>query len=403
MTFSRPLVASLVLWLLFSSCGDENVDLITDNRDFISPNEIQTDTLFLEVGENFRYDFVNTRGALLGRATLADGREFRATPVLRFVPVSDTGLIRALSARLRLRFFVDERAKFSTKTVSFQLRRVENPPRWDSTQWRADSVFSRTSFHFAEALSPVITMRVSDTSERVVDLPFAYAQRVIESAKRGSAFLRDTAATTIALVLTAGDSIANVSLTRTQLELAYDKRTPTTIERVSRFFDVLESVYAVQTTPDALPNDALYLASSTGDWARLKFPRLSLSPRTQLVSAQLLLVRDTLFSFAPDTTRATIDQENQLVVAVDTLQTSVGGAYRPVSFGYVNEREIHRYRANLTETYQRAISRGDDIALLLRPLLLQGSTVSFRVFGKNDPNPARRPRLIVSYFKPRAR
>lgn len=403
MTVSRLFVATLTVGLLMASCGDENVDLITDNRDFISPNEIQTDTLFLEVGENFRNDFVNTRGALLGRTTLADGREFRATPALRFVPVDDTGLTRAISARLRLRFFVDERAKSSTKTVSFQVRRVQNPPRWDSTQWRADSVFSRTPFVYAEALSPVITMRVSDTSERVIDLPVAYAERVIESAKRGSLFLRDTAATTLALVLTNGDSIANVSLTRTQLELAYDKRTATTIERVNRFFNVLESVYSVQTTPDALPSDALYLASSTGDWARLKFPRLRLSPRAQLVSAQLLLVRDTLFSFSPDTLRAGILQENQLAIAVDTLQPGVSGGYRPIPFGYVSAREIHRYRANLTDLYQRAVSRGEDISLLLRPLLLQGSTVSVRIFGKDDPNPARRPRLILSYFKPSAR
>ncbi len=399
MNLTRFLFSLLALCLLFSACGDENVDLITNNRDFISPNEIQTDTLFLDEGTNFRNDFVNTRGALLGRTTLADGREFRATPVLRFVPVSDTGLVRAISARLRFKFFVDTRAKSSTKTVTFDIRRVENPPRWDSTQWRADSVFSRTPFTFAESLSPSFTMLVSDTAERVIDLPFAFAERIIESAKRGSAFLRDTAATTIAFVLSTGDSIANISLTRTQLELTYDKRTPTTVERVNQFFDVLESVYTVQTSPDALPNDALYFASSTGDWARLKFPRLQLSTRTQLVSAKLILVRDTLFSFTPDTARATIDQENQLVVIADTLQAGIGSGYRSIPFGYVNEREVHRYRANLTETYQRAISRGEDISLLLRPLLLQGSTVSFRIYGKDDPLPERRPRLILSYFR----
>ncbi len=401
MPFTRFFIACLATGFLLSACGDEDVELISSNRDFISPNEIQTDTLFLDEGTNFRTEFVNTRGALLGRTTLADGREFRATPVLRFVPVSDTGLVRALSARLRFRFFVDARAKSSTKTVTFDIRRVENAPRWDSTQWRADSVFSRTPFTFAESLSPSFTMQVSDTTERVIDLPFAYAERIIESAKRGSTFLRDTAATTIAFVLSAGDSIASISLTRTQLELTYDKRTATTIERVNQFFDVLESVYTVQTTPDALPNDALYLASSTGDWARLKFPRLQLSTRTQLISAKLILVRDTLFSFSPDTVRATIDQENQLVVIADTLQPGLSQGYRPVPFGYVNEREIHRYRANLTDTYQRAISRGESIDLLLRPLLLQGSTVSFRIYGKSDPVPERRPLLILSYFKTR--
>ncbi len=389
----------LTLGGLFSACGDEDVDLITSNHDFISPNEIQTDTLFLVESINFRSDFVNTRGALLGRTMLADGREFRANTILRFVPVNDTGLVRAISARLRFHFFVSERAKFSTKTVTFDIRRVHNPPRWDSTQWRADSVFSRTPFTFAESLSPMFTLAVSDTNEHVVDLPFAYAERIIESAKRGSTFLRDTAATTIAFVLSTGDSIANVSLTRTRLELTYDKRTATTIERVTQFFDVLESVYTVQTTPDALPNDALYLTSSTGDWARLKFPRPALSKRTQLLSAKLMLVRDTLFSFTPDTTRTIIDQENQLLVVVDTLQPGIGSGYRPVSFGYVGEREIHRYRATLTETYQRAISRGEDIELLLRPLLLQGSTVSFRLYGKDDPVPERRPYLILSYFK----
>jgi hypothetical protein len=399
MNLTRFLFSLLTLGVLVAACGDENVDLITSNRDFISPNEIQTDTLFLEEGTNVRTDFVNTRGALLGRTTLADGREFRANTIMRFVPVSDTGLVRAIAARLRFRFFVSDRAKSSTKTVTFDIRRVNNPPRWDSTQWRADSVFSRTPFTFAESLSPNFTIAVSDTTERVLDLPFAYAERIIESAKRGSTFLRDTAATTIAFVLSTGDSIANISLTRTHLELTYDKRTATTIERVTKFFDVLESVYTVQTTPDALPNDALYLASSTGDWVRLKFPRLSLSPRTQLVSAQLVLVRDTVFSFSPDTTRATVDQENQLVVIADTLQPGISSGYRPISFGYVGEREIHRYRATLTDTYQRAISRGENIQLLLRPLLLQGSTVSLRIYGKDDPVPERRPRLILSYFK----
>ncbi len=399
MNLTRFFASWLSLCLLLSACGDENVDLITNNRDFISPNEIQTDTLFLDEGTNFRSDFVNTRGALLGRTTLADGREFRATTMVRFVPVSDTGLVRAISARLRFRFFVSDRAKSSTKTVTFDIRRVNNPPRWDSTQWRADSVFSRTPFTFAESLSPTFTMTVSDTSERVVDLPFAYAERIVESAKRGSTFLRDTAATTIAFALSTGDSIATISLTRTQLELTYDKRTATTIERVTQFFDVLESVYTAQTTPDALPNDALYLASSTGDWARLKFPRLQLSTRTQLVSAKLILVRDTLFSFTPDTALATVDQENQLVVIADTLQPGISSGYRPIAFGYVGEREIHRYRATLTETYQRAISRGENIELLLRPLLLQGSTVSLRIYGKDDPVPERRPRLILSYFK----
>ncbi len=399
MKLTRFLFSWLSLCIFLSACGDENVDLITNNRDFISPNEIQTDTLFLDEGTNFRSDFVNTRGALLGRTTLADGREFRANTMVRFVPISDTGLVRAISARLRFRFFVSDRAKSSTKTVMFDIRRVENAPRWDSTQWRADSVFSRTPFTFAESLSPTFTMAVSDTTERVFDLPFAYAERIIESAKRGSTFLRDTAATTIAFVLSTGDSIANISLTRTQLELTYDKRTATTIERVTQFFDVLESVYTVQTTPDALPSDALYLASSTGDWARLKFPRLQLSTRTQLVSANLILVRDTLFSFTPDTARATVDQENQLVVIADTLQPGISSGYRPIPFGYVNEREIHRYRATLTETYQRAISRGENIELLLRPLLLQGSTVSLRIYGKDDPVPERRPRLILSYFK----
>ncbi len=399
MNLTRFLFSLLALCLFLSACGDENVDLITDNRDFISPNEIQIDTLFLDEGTNFRNDFVNTRGALLGRTTLADGREFRATTILRFVPVTDTGLVRALSARLRFRFFVDARAKSSTKSITFDIRRVENPPRWDSTQWRADSVFSRTPFTFAESLSPSFTMLVSDTTERVIDLPFAFAERIIESAKRGSSFLRDTAATTIAFVLSTGDSIANISLTRTQLELTYDKRTPTTVERVNQFFDVLESVYTVQTTPDALPNDALYLASSTGDWARLKFPRLQLSTRTQLISANLILVRDTLFSFSPDTARTTIDQENQLVIIVDTLQPGISSGYRPIPFGYVGERDIHRYRANLTETYQRAIARGEPIEFLLRPLLLQGSTVAFRIYGKDDPVPERRPRLILSYFR----
>jgi hypothetical protein len=399
MNLTRFLFSLLTLGVLVAACGDENVDLITSNRDFISPNEIQTDTLFLEDGTNVRTDFVNTRGALLGRTTLADGREFRANTIMRFVPVSDTGLVRAIAARLRFRFFVSDRAKSSTKTVTFDIRRVNNPPRWDSTQWRADSVFSRTPFTFAESLSPNFTIAVSDTTERVLDLPFAYAERIIESAKRGSTFLRDTAATTIAFVLSTGDSIANISLTRTQLELTYDKRTATTIERVTKFFDVLESVYAVQTTPDALPGDALYLTSSTGDWARLKFPRLQLSTRTQLVSAKLILVRDTLFSFTSDTARATVDQENQLVVIADTLQPSISSGYRPISFGYVNEREIHRYRATLTETYQRALSRGENIQLLLRPLLLQGSTVSLRIYGKDDPVPERRPRLILSYFK----
>jgi hypothetical protein len=399
MNLTRFFFSWLLLCLFLSACGDENVDLITSNSDFISPNEIQTDTLFLDEGTNFRSDFVNTRGALVGRTTLADGREFRANTILRFVPISDTGLVRAISARLRFRFFVSDRAKSSTKTVTFDIRRVENAPRWDSTQWRADSVFSRTPFTFAENLSPTFTMAVSDTAERIIDLPFAYAERIIESAKRGSTFLRDTAATTIAFVLSTGDSIANVSLTRTQLELTYDKRTATTIERVTQFFDVLESVYTVQTTPDALPSDAIYLASSTGDWARLKFPRLQLSTRTQLVSAKLILVRDTLFSFTPDTARATVDQENQLVVIADTLQPGIGSGYRPISFGYVGEREIHRYRATLTETYQRAISRGENIQLLLRPLLLQGSTVSLRIYGKDDPVPERRPRLILSYFK----
>ncbi|MFN3345198.1 MAG: hypothetical protein ACK4XY_00725 [Chloroherpetonaceae bacterium] len=399
MNLTRFLFSLLALCLLFSACGDENVDLITNNRDFISPNEIQTDTLFLDEGTNFRNDFVNTRGALLGRTTLADGREFRANTILRFVPVTDTGLVRAVSARLRFRFFVDARAKSSTKSITFDIRRVENPPRWDSTQWRADSVFSRTPFTFAESLSPSFTMLVSDTAERVVDLPFAFAERIIESAKRGSSFLRDTAATTIAFVLSTGDSIANISLTRTQLELTYDKRTPTTVERVNQFFDVLESVYTVQTTPDALPNDALYLASSTGDWARLKFPRLQLSTRTQIISAKLILVRDTLFSFSPDTARASIDQENQLAIIADTLQPGIGSGYRPIPFGYVGEREIHRYRATLTDTYQRAIARGEPIEFLLRPLLLQGSTVAFRIYGKDDPVPERRPRLILSYFR----
>jgi hypothetical protein len=399
MNLTRFLFSLLALCLFLSACGDENVDLITDSRDFISPNEIQTDTLFLDEGTNFRNDFVNTRGALLGRTTLADGREFRTNAILRFVPVSDTGLVRALSARLRFRFFVDSRAKSSTKTITFDIRRVDNPPRWDSTQWRADSVFSRTPFTFAESLSPSFTMLVSDTAERIVDLPLAFAERIIESAKRGSTFLRDTAAVTIAFVLSTGDSIANISLTRTQLELTYDKRTPTTVERVNQFFDVLESVYTVQTTPDALSNDALYLTSSTGDWARLKFPRLQLSTRTQLISAKLILVRDTLFSFSPDTARATIDQENQLVVIVDTLQSGIGSGYRPIPFGYVGEREIHRYRATLTDTYQRAIARGEPIEFLLRPLLLQGSTVAFRIYGKDDPVPERRPRLILSYFK----
>lgn len=399
MNLTRFFFAWLSLCLFLLGCGDEDVDLITNNRDFISPNEIQTDTLFLDEGTNFRNEFVNTRGALFGRTTLADGREFRTNAMLRFVPVSDTGLVRALSARLRFRLFVDARTKSSTKTVTFDIRRVENPPRWDSTQWRADSVFSRTPFTFAESLSPTITMQVSDTTERIIDLPFSYAERIIESAKRGSSFLRDTAATTLAFVISSGDSIANVSLTRTQLELTYDKRTATTIERVNQFFDVLESVYTVQTTPDALPNDALYLASSTGDWARLKFPRLQLSTRTQLISAKLILVRDTLFSFTPDTARATIDQENQLVVIADTLQSGLSSGYRPIPFGYVNERETHRYRATLTDTYQRAISRGESIELLLRPLLLQGSTVSFRIYGKSDSVPERRPRLILSYFK----
>lgn len=400
MNFTRLVFSFLSLCLFFLGCGDENIELITNNRDFISPNEIQTDTLFLDEGTNFRNEFVNTRGALFGRTTLADGREFRANTIVRFVPVSDTGLVRALSARLRFQLFVDSRAKSSTKTVTFDIRRVENVPRWDSTQWRADSVFSRTPFTFAEPLSPTFTLTVSDTTERVIDLPFAYAERVIESAKRGSTFLRDTAATTIAFVISTGDSIANVSLTRTQLELTYDKRTATTIERVTQFFDILESVYTVQTTPDALPNDALYLASSTGDWARLKFPRLQLPTRTQLVSAKLILMRDTLFSFTPDTARATIDQENQLVVVADTLQSGLSSGYRPIPFGYVNERDIHRYRADLTETYQRAISRGESFDLLLRPLLLQGSTVAFRIYGKNDPVPERRPFLILSYFKP---
>lgn len=399
MNLTRFLFSWLSLCMFVSACGDENVELITSNRDFISPNEIQTDTLFLDEATNVRNEFVNTRGALFGRTTLADGREFRANTILRFVPVSDTGLVRALSARLRFRLFVDSRAVSSTKTVTFDIRRVENAPRWDSTQWRADSVFSRTPFTFAESLSPTFTMRVGDTTERIVELPFAYAERIIESAKRGSTFLSDTAATTIAFVHSNGDSIANVSLTRTQLELTYDKRTATTTERVTQLFDIFESVYTVQTTPDALPNDALYLASSTGDWARLKFPRLQLSTRTQLVSAKLILVRDTLFSFTPDTARASVDQENQLVVVVDTLQAGVSGGYRPIPFGYVNERETHRYRATLTETYQRAVSRGESIEILLRPLLLQGTTVSLRIYGKDDPATERRPRLILSYFR----
>lgn len=396
----RTSVSLLAVCFFLFACGDTEVELITNNRDFISLNEIQTDTLFLDESTNFRNEFINTRGALLGRTTLADGREFRATTVLRFVPVSDTGLVRALSARLRFRLFVDPRAKSSTKTITFDIRRVENPPRWDSTQWRADSVFSRTPFTFAESLSPTITMRVSDTTERIIDLPLTYAERIIESAKRGSTFLRDTAATTLAFVLSNGDSIATVSLTHTRLELTYDKRTATTIERVNQFFDVLESVYTVQTTPDRPPNDALYLTSSTGDWARLKFPRMPLSANTQLVSVKLIVVRDTLFSFTPDTTRATIDQENQLVVIVDTMQSGVSNAYSPIPFGYVNPRDIHRYRADLTDTYQRALSRGESIDLLLRPLLLQGSTVSFRIYGKDDPLPERRPCLIVSYLKP---
>jgi hypothetical protein len=74
----------------------------------------------------FVTDFVNTRGALLGRTVLADGREFRANTIMRFVPVSDTGLVRAICCTIAISSLSSiRRAKSSTKTVTFDIRRVE--------------------------------------------------------------------------------------------------------------------------------------------------------------------------------------------------------------------------------------------------------------------------------------
>lgn len=412
MTVSRAFIFFLPFLFFAASCGEENVNLISDG--FITPDQDTTLTLTsVVIAENFRNDSVLTFTSLLGRQPLPDGRLFQATTYLKFSSRFDEnndGEIDSLGDAVSVSLLLERTSTDSTfstsKSVAFDIRRA-------STQWRSGDVYSRTTFVLNEVLATNIALPIGVATSQRIALPKFYADSIIAEVKRYrsietldspiDSLIRYTAQSLAFTPTNSADTLASLLPFNPKLEITYNAVFDNgLIERRIVQMNLQDQSYTVQTSPDAVSNDALYFTSSTGDWTKLEFSSFSFPRNARLISAQLLLVRDTLFvprSSADIFTQ--VQSRFQFSISVLNAVGNKNSDYGSATAILSDSTAIEIHRANVTAILQRAISLGEKVTFVLSPSPNRdvGFAQSWRVFGSNESDVSRRPRLVITYFK----
>jgi hypothetical protein len=388
--------AVLLLGIGISSCGQEDPALVS--TDFFPPTSLVSISDSLPNLRSVRNDSLRTNFTALFGIDTVGGRRIQATSYLKFslITAPSDSLLRGISATL---VCVQTALDTSRQSIGLNVFRVD-------TAWQSADITPRRVLPLAEQLGSG-TVRSGTTDTLRVSLPAALADSMVAVLKRGgSDSLLASRFSSVALVPTSGSVISQFNLSASYIDLTYTQNTGTTVELRTRPMRVFNAGYAVQTSYSRFADDAIYLASSTGDYSVVNFrldplfAAASSSTPLQVTNATIVLTRDTTdFKISRDGDRVLL---NVNVSTDSTLLTNPG------KYGIstaLSDTITGICRLDVTSIIQRILSpanRSEYRGFLLSPVDNVGF-IKFWKFHGSQAAPAVRPRLVITYSLSRPR
>ncbi|MDW8020590.1 MAG: hypothetical protein RMI34_11010 [Chloroherpetonaceae bacterium] len=386
-----------------AACGNEDLDIVGTDARFLRPNQfltLNTDTLTLL---NFQADSVSTGSllgspsAILGIQRLPDGKELRATAHLKFsypLAALDSSFNNRPGAIVRITdvSLILQQVRAQADSVP-SLAPLDVEIFRSPTLWSSSTLQSNTPFMERERLASVRLLK-GDSLSVEVPLPRWYGDSLLAAARRGQQFLQDSTTLTLSLVPRQGEAVITINGLLSFLRLSFDLRTQTSIERRSVLMPVFDAGYTGSKNFEVFDSDAIFLAPTIGARSILKFQLPMLRPGVLVSRAELLLVRDTLYTpiqigdYQVGVSKATANRQSSSEAPEQRMVILQRNQYRLLVTGIVQQW------ANQPSTNYGFLLRSISQSL---PPSEAGSLSPLRFFGPAAPD-SLRPRLVVSYI-----
>ena len=377
----------VALSLFAASCGDDSANFSGLNGDFITPSNLKTieiDSVEIENYQTANYSSATTLPTI-GSLTLPEGREMTFTAYYNF-DYADTAF-RSLDIQSvesgELQYKVSQ-SSVNSAALSIDAFRVTRV--WKDTSLFISSVFPLGSKIFSQTVSP------SDTSLKSVVLPLSYVNAVIDAAKKGRVFLRDSSEIGIALRTIAGKNLINIARTNIFLKIALNIQTTTGIERRIITLSSTASGNSLERNFASFSNNAPFIQTATGDYSRLKFNLTAIPKNAEVVSAELSFFRDTLYFAFP--------VGSSLGLNLNYADSARVIGRRFSSFTLFPD-SASRYRVSITPMSQIVfewVRRPEqNLGFIVTPFIDGGLPFLWKMYGNDAPS-ALKPRLKVIYI-----
>ncbi|MDX2129410.1 MAG: hypothetical protein SFU91_10285 [Chloroherpetonaceae bacterium] len=377
----------LAICLLTASCGEESANFSGLSENFITPSNlksIEIDSVEIENYQTSNYSSATTLPTL-GSLDLPEGRQITFTAYYNFdypdTTFSALNIQSVESGELQYRVSSGSVNNASLSVDAFRVTQI-----WKDSSLFISKQLPLGSKIFSHAVSP------TDTSLTSIALPIGFVNAVIDAAKKGRVFLRDSSEIGIALRTISGKNLINISRSNIFLKINLNIQTSSGIERRVITLNSTASGNALERNFVSFSNNAPFIQASTGDYSRLKFNLTAIPKTAEVVSAELSFHRDTLYFAFPTS--------SSLGLNLNYADSARVIGRRFASFSLFPDSAA-RYRVSITPISQIVfewVRRPEqNLGFIVTPFIDGGSPFLWKLYG-NDAATSLKPRLKVIYI-----